>query len=167
MVATDLSPRMARLARDRDLMVALADVLALPFADGAFDVVVANAMLYHVPDLDRGLGEIARVLGAEGRLIATTFAHDHLAEVWKVLHGPGVDLSFGAEDGAKVLGRHFHHVQERRGGGTVTFPSADELRTYVASTITRSHLAERVPDFDGPFVARSSYAVFVAHDGRG
>jgi SAM-dependent methyltransferase len=166
-VATDLSRRMAGLARGRGLPVALADVQALPFAEGSFDVVVANAMLYHVPDLDRGLAEIARVLEGDGRLVATTFAHDHLAEVWELLHGPGVDLSFSAESGVELLGRHFRHVRERRGGGTVTFPSAAELRTYVGSTITRSHMVDHVPNFDGPFVAHSSFAVFVAHDGRG
>jgi SAM-dependent methyltransferase len=165
-VATDLSPRMAGLARGRDLPVALADVQSLPFRDSAFEAVVANAMLYHVPDLDRGLAEIGRVLAPAGRLVASTFAHDHLAEVWELVDGPGVDLSFNAENGATVLGRHFRSVDVRPGGGAVTFPNADELRTYVASTITRSHLADRVPDFAGPFLAHSSFAVFVASDPR-
>ncbi len=161
-VPTDLSPRMASLARGRGLAPVLADVQALPFPDAAFDAVVANAMLYHVPDLDRGLDEIARVLAPDGRLVATTFAPDHLAEVWELVGGPGVDLSFDAETGAQVLRRHFRSVEARQGGGAVTFPNASELRTYVASTITRSHLAERVPHFEGPFVAHSSFVVFIA-----
>lgn len=165
-VATDLSPRMARLARGRELPVALADVQSLPFRDSAFDAVVANAMLYHVPDLDRGLAEIGRVLAPAGHLVASTFARDHLAEVWELVDGPGVGLSFNAENGATVLGRHFGSVEVRPGGGAVTFPNADELRTYVASTITRSYLADRVPDFAGAFVAHSSFAVFVASDPR-
>ena len=165
-VSTDLSPRMAGLARGRELPVALADVQSLPFRDSAFDAVVANAMLYHVPDLDRGLAEIVRMLAPAGRLVATTFAHDHLAEVWDLVDGPGVGLSFNAENGARVLGTHFGSVEVRPGGGTVTFPNAGELRTYVASTITRSHLADRVPCFAGPFDAHSSFAVFVASDPR-
>jgi hypothetical protein len=32
----------------------------------------------------------------------------------------------------------------------------------VAASIRRSHLADRIPDFDGPISARSSQAVFVA-----
>jgi hypothetical protein len=35
-------------------------------------------------------------------------------------------------------------------------------RAYIASTITRRHLAARLPAFDGPLVARCSTAVFVA-----
>ena len=165
-VASDLSWRMVSLARDRGVTALLADAQALPFPDLAFDAVIANAMLYHVPDLDRGLGEIARVLARSGRLVATTFGETHLAEVWALVDGPGVDLSFQAENALEVLRRHFGAIDARLGGGTVTFPNADELRTYVASTITRSSLAARVPDFDGPFVAHSAFAVFIATEPR-
>src|SRR5581483_142412 len=67
-VAVDLSPRMVELARARGVDARVADVQSLPFADGRFDCVTANWMLYHVPDLDRGLAEIARVLAPGGRL---------------------------------------------------------------------------------------------------
>jgi len=53
-------------------------------------------------------------------------------------------------------------VELRRVTRTVTFPDADEVRTYVASTITRGAHADRLPAFEGPFVARGDYAVFVA-----
>ncbi len=42
------------------------DVQSLPFADAGFDCVIASWMLYHVPDLDLGVSEIARVLRAGG-----------------------------------------------------------------------------------------------------
>jgi len=35
-------------------------------------------------------------------------------------------------------------------------------KTYVAATITRAHLADRVPDVNKPFQARTSHVVFVA-----
>ena len=43
------------------------DAQELPFDDGAFDVVVANHMLYHVPDPTRAAAEFARVLDAQRR----------------------------------------------------------------------------------------------------
>jgi ubiquinone/menaquinone biosynthesis C-methylase UbiE len=161
-VATDRSARMARLARGRELTVLVADASASPFRDRSFDAAVANAMLYHVPDLDRAVGELARVLRDDGRLVATTFGRGHLREVWDLVGGPDVGLSFRAENGADVLRRSFANVEHRRASGLVTFPNAREIRTYVASTITRSHLADRVPELDGPFAARSDFAVFVA-----
>ena len=44
------------------------DAQELPFADEAFDVVVANHMLYHVPDPARAAAEFARVLTSDGAL---------------------------------------------------------------------------------------------------
>ena len=61
-IALDVSERMVELARGRGVDARVGDVQALPFADASFDTVVAAWMLYHVPDLDRGLAEIARVL---------------------------------------------------------------------------------------------------------
>src|SRR5207247_10358646 len=55
-IAADLSPRMVELARDRGVDARLGDVQELEFEDGSFDCAVAAWMLYHVPDLDRGLG---------------------------------------------------------------------------------------------------------------
>src|SRR5436190_4598833 len=71
-VAIDLSPRMVQLARERGLDARIGDVQELAFADGEFDAVIAAWMLYHVPDLDRGLSEIQRVLRPVGRLVAAT-----------------------------------------------------------------------------------------------
>jgi ubiquinone/menaquinone biosynthesis C-methylase UbiE len=66
--AVDLSPRMVELARERGVPAIVADVQELPFGDDAFDCAAALWVLHHVPDLDRGLGELARVLGPGGRL---------------------------------------------------------------------------------------------------
>lgn len=161
-IATDLSLRMAALAAGRGLPVVLADAARLPFPDGAFDVVVANAMLYHLPDLVAGVRELARLVADDGRMVATTFGHDHLREVWDLVGGPGVDLSFHRGNGAEILGSAFDHVETRAGRGRITFPDLEEVRTYVAATLTRSHLADRVPAGDRPFVAGSDFAVFVA-----
>ena len=48
-----------------------ADVQKLPFADGFFDGAVAFSILEHLkrPELERALGELARVLGRGGRLL--------------------------------------------------------------------------------------------------
>ena len=80
-VATDLSPHMVSLACDRGVDAHIADVQDLPFEDGEFDVAVAAWMLYHVPDLDRGVAELARVLRSGGRLVAVTNSRFHLLEL--------------------------------------------------------------------------------------
>ena len=80
-VGTDLSPGAARraaveaVARGLDVPVAAADVRALPFADGSFDVVLSAdnsfAHLLGDADLAAALGSVRRVLRDGGLLVVT------------------------------------------------------------------------------------------------
>lgn len=92
--ATDLSSRMTTLLLERELPVARVDARRLPFADDGFDAVLANAMLYHLPDPAVAAREFARVLRSGGPLVATTFGADHLREVWNLVGDVAVQHSF-------------------------------------------------------------------------
>ena len=81
-VGLDLTFRMVQLASRRpsaapaphrrvDLITG--DMLALPFPDASFDVVTTGYGLRNVPDLDRALLEIGRVLAPGGRLLSLDF----------------------------------------------------------------------------------------------
>ena len=64
---TDLSTGMLSEARNRigeleTFSYASCDAQSLPFPDERFDVIVANHMLYHVPDKARALAEMRRTL---------------------------------------------------------------------------------------------------------
>src|SRR5918911_5555528 len=87
-VAVDISPRMVELARGRGVDARVGDAQELPFAPGEFDCAVAAWMLYHIPDPDRALAELARVLERGGRLVAVTNAPDHLRELRALLGLP-------------------------------------------------------------------------------
>jgi SAM-dependent methyltransferase len=163
-VAIDLSPRMVELARERDIDARVGDVQELPFGNGEFGCAVANWMLYHVPDIDRGLAEIARVLRPGGRLVAATNGRRHLEELWRLV---GRDKStegrhFFSEDGEEHLQRHFVHVSRTDLESAVTFPDAEAVRGYVASSIAHKYLADRVPELPAPLVATRRSTVFVA-----
>ncbi len=47
------------------------DALDLPFADGTFDCVIASEILEHVPEDDRAIAELVRVLKPGGALAIT------------------------------------------------------------------------------------------------
>jgi SAM-dependent methyltransferase len=66
---------------------AIADGLALPFVDAAFDVVVAYNVLQVVDDLDLALSEVARVLVPGGHLCAC-IAHP-VTDLGEVSEDPG------------------------------------------------------------------------------
>jgi SAM-dependent methyltransferase len=163
-VAVDISLRMVELARGRGLDAHVGDVQDLPFRDGEFDCAVAAWMLFHVPDLDRGVRELARVLRPGGRLVAATNGAHHLEELWSLVGEPGVPagLSFRRETGSAVLEPHFARVERRDVDGWITFPDAEAVTSYIASSIVRGHLADRVPELDEPLRAGRRASVFVA-----
>src|SRR5206468_935801 len=84
---SDFSPGMAQEARRNLQTVAqparylVCDAQALPFAAGHFDAVIANHMLYHVPDRARAFAAIRRVLRPGGTFYAATNGPAHLREL--------------------------------------------------------------------------------------
>lgn len=161
-VATDLSPRMVEVARDRGLDARVADVQELPFPDGAFDCAVANAMLYHVADLDRALSELARVLEPGGSLVAVTIGGEHLAEVWRLVRYRQPERPFSRENGAEQLARHFRAVERQDVDAVLVFPDRDAVHRYVDSTIFSAEVPRPLPEVEGPFRAGVRTTVFVA-----
>jgi SAM-dependent methyltransferase len=162
-VATDLSPRMVELARARGVDAQLADVQELPFADGEFDVALAAWMLYHVPDLDRAISELARVLRPGGRLIAVTNSRFHLMELRDLVGSGASTLSFARETGEELLAPHFAHIRREDIDGHLEFADRAEVEDYVRASISMSPFVENLPAaVDEPFRARRANSIFIA-----
>ena len=77
--ATDASAEMVLEAkRDNQsakLHFSVQDMFRLPYADKSFDVVIVSNALHIVPQPEKALAEIRRVLKDDGVLIAPTFTH--------------------------------------------------------------------------------------------
>ena len=124
--------------------VDVADAIALPFEDGAFDLAFANHMLYHLPDPGRAAAELRRVVRPGGRLVAATNGDGHLAEVvvllgelaaaWPDLRVDTPErLSFRLENGADVLGGAFVDVARHDHPAVLRVDDATALARYLAS----------------------------------
>jgi SAM-dependent methyltransferase len=155
---------MVELARARGVDALVADVQQIPFRDAEFDAVVAAWMLYHVPDLERGLSEVARVLRPGGALVAVTNGARDLHEVWDLV---GRDLgprlaTFRTENGATYLERHFESVRRVDLVGSVTFPDADAIRRYVGSSALGRDHVDCILGSVPPLVATKVVGVFIA-----
>jgi SAM-dependent methyltransferase len=157
----DISPRMVELARARGIDARVGDVQELPFADGSFDTSVAAWMLYHVPDIDRGISELARVLCPGGKLVAVTNSVHHLRELRDLIHYPtGREELFNRENGEQFLRRHFPQVERHDADGTVTVRERAKLVAYRDSMqVDVGPVPEDVPM---PFVIHRRTSVFVA-----
>ena len=77
--ATDASAEMIAEAkrdnRSAKLHFSVQDMFRLPYADQSFDVVIVSNALHIVPQPEKALQEIKRVLKDDGVLIAPTFTH--------------------------------------------------------------------------------------------
>jgi SAM-dependent methyltransferase len=162
LVAVDLAPRMVELARERDVDARVADVQALPFADGEFSCAISNWMLYHVPDLDAAVRELARVLRPGGRLVAATLGEENLADLWRLVDYPRPTRPFTAENGAEVLGPYFSQVERRDVEAALVFPDRAAVQRYVDSSFFAAAVEKPVPEIPEPFRVRTVQAVFVA-----
>ena len=77
--ATDASPEMILEAkrdnRSAKLHFSVQDMFCLPYANQSFDAVIVSNALHIVPQPEKALAEIRRVLKDDGVLIAPTFTH--------------------------------------------------------------------------------------------
>ena len=92
MLATDYSEGMIAEAKKgacpNNLCFEVADALSLPYADASFDAVVIVNALHLLPEPERALREMARVLRPDGVLIAPNFVKQReslLTRSWEAL----------------------------------------------------------------------------------
>ncbi len=152
LIAGDLSPGMIRSqlgsAVARGVHLVNLDAQALPFPAASFDVVLANHMLYHVPDVDVALSEIRRVLRPAGLLLAATNSAQNMPELGTLsrralllltnftgdVEALTIDASnFCLENGLQILSRHFFAAARYDLPSTLVFPEAEPVLAYLES----------------------------------
>ncbi len=151
---TDFSPGMVDAARvalgaqprtgQPAFAFQVADVQALPFEPDSFDVVIANHMLYHVPDIAAALREFDRVLRDGGRLYASTVGRGHLQGITDLVRrfDPAIPYDtggpaarFGLENGAAILGQAFGDIRLYIYEDALDVTDAALLTAYVGSML--------------------------------
>lgn len=125
-VACDLSPAMARQLRGAALA---ADDEALPFADGAFDLVVSGLSLHWVNDLPGSLVQIRRSLRPDGLFLGALLGGDTLIELRHAL----VEAESEIEGGVSPRVSPFLDVRE---GGALLQRAGFALPVVDSDTIT-------------------------------
>jgi SAM-dependent methyltransferase len=172
------------------------DASDLPFDDASFDLVFANHMLYHVPDIARTVAELRRVLKHDGWLYAATNGSQHL----EVLRVPmrdlaslapelGVDgtvpLRFDLETGGDFLRASFAEVERLDQFDELLVTELEPLMAYLWSVVhlpesTTPDLEQRIRRWDaatrerfakvletGPVRVGRAAGYFVAHGRAG
>jgi SAM-dependent methyltransferase len=180
---SDSSPGMLEKARknlsnrDRAFAFRVVDAQSIPFGDECFDAVVANHMLYHVPDLDKALSELRRVLKPGGRFYASTIGWSHMQGLRELVRefDPAVEpgrpsqvISFALDNGRERLAPYFSGIDIHRYQDDLHITRAEPLVAYVRSMSTlQSSRIEGDPAAFARFVEAkivSQGAIHVAKD---
>jgi SAM-dependent methyltransferase len=162
---SDFSTGMLEVARQnlsshRQFLYKVIDAQSIPIEDGYFDAVIANHMLYHIPNRLAALAEIRRVLKPAGRLYASTCGDQHLIElaglVGRFNHEVsswGMDTnSFTLENGIAQLSSFFTEIKLYHYENCLEVTEAAPLVDYILSGRPRIQ-PERQSEFK-EFVAR-------------
>ena len=112
----------------------IVDAQSIPFETARFDTVIANNMLYHVPDRQRALQILHRILKLDGRFYASTFGQASFSAMRRLINCDNTNLwaeplGFSLENGAEQLSPWFAHVE--------LYPLEDTLALISRSTFTK------------------------------
>ncbi len=114
------------------------DIQDIPFADHTFDVVIGNMMLYHVPDLQKGLREAARVLKTDGTFYCATYGEHGMMEYIRSLFADyqvqhHVNDQFTLQNGETKLKTVFSDVQKLLYEDSLEVTDVEDMVDYICS----------------------------------
>ena len=136
----------ANLGERAGLEYRVIDIMKIPFDDETFDVVIANMMLYHVPDIARGLSEVRRVLKKGGAFYCATFGEHGIIEfLSKALNAYGVEdnvnKNFTLQNGKEILAPFFSDVVRLNYEDSLAVTNLDDLIEYIYSLSSMTSLS--------------------------
>jgi ubiquinone/menaquinone biosynthesis C-methylase UbiE len=154
-ILTDMSGGMLRETRGHLAQRGLAfdymqaDAQSIPFRDESFDAVIANHMLYHVPDIPRALDEVRRVLKPSGFCYAATMGlanmremDDLAARFFSFPRMSAAAVKFGLENGEGYMRHAFSEVTLERYPDSLAITEAAPLMDYICSMRVRDRITD-------------------------
>ena len=131
------------------------DIQNIPFEEGSFDMVMANHMLYHVPNLEKALMEVKRVLKDGGKFYAALNGVEHMLELKQLikkisaLYPPNIimdlnNISITLESGEKMLGKYFNKVEVLPFNSEIVVDKAEPIMAYIMSLTALQELENMI-----------------------
>lgn len=150
LILSDFSKGMLSKAKDTlkeysGIEYAVADIQNIPYADQSFDVVIANMMLYHVPDIPRALSEVRRVLREGGTFCCATYGENGIMEYLAGLFqefgvAEKANHTFTLQNGKKQLQAYFDAVERYDYEDSLEVTDVNDLADYIFSLTGMSTL---------------------------
>ena len=114
------------------------DIRDIPFENDSFDVVIANMMLYHVPDLPRGLREVRRILKDDGTFYCATYGENGMMAYIRSLFRDDqvrnqVNRNFTLQNGGEKLRPFFSDIRKDLYEDALEVTDVEDMVDYIFS----------------------------------
>ena len=150
LLLTDFSAGMLETTKEnlsdhKNIEYAVVDIQRIPYADHSFDAVIANMMLYHVPDLHKGLSEVRRVLKPGGTFYCATYGETSIAQYLCTLLEDfdlvaKLNKNFTLQNGTAALQQHFTSVQRLDRDDALAVTDIEDIVDYLYSLTSMTNL---------------------------
>lgn len=152
LILSDFSQGMLDAARARvgehdGLSYQTINIMEIPYETGSMDMVIANMMLYHVPDIDKALAEVRRVLKPGGVFYCATYGENSIM-TWlnDIFSGFDIDIhmntAFTLQNGGEMLECHFENVYRDDYPDAFEITNTVDLVNYVLSMTSMANLSK-------------------------
>ena len=152
LILSDFSEGMVETARENignhdNVKYRVLDIQDIPYENETFDIVIANMMLYHVPDIDKGLAEVRRVLKRGGHFYCATYGEHGIIEyLSNILSAYGVEdninKNFTLQNGYEILSKMFSKVEKLEYIDSLAVTNVDDMVDYIYSLSSMTSLNE-------------------------
>lgn len=155
----------------------LIDIQKIPYEEETFDIVIANMMLYHVPDIKKGLAEVRRVLKSGGNFYCATYGEHGIVEyLSRILSAydieDNVNKNFTLQNGKEILYESFSEVKRLDYADSLAVTDMDDMVEYIYSlsgmtslnNVSKQRIKEILMDnmVNGVLNVPKEYGMFIA-----
>lgn len=163
----------------KNVHIRMLDIQNANIKGGSIDFVIANSMLYHVPDIDKAVRDVHRILKDNGIFYASTFGKSVYSYLQKHISNISRDISlakevtFTLQNGGDYINKYFSDVKINRYHNSLKIKDTNDLVDYIYSMTSIVGLKEEhrediynyfeaLKDDNGNIVVETEYGVFVS-----
>lgn len=149
---TDLSENMVHATKNtlgdqNNISYAVVNIEEIPYNNNCFDQVIANMMLYHVPDLNRGLSEVNRVLKKDGYFYCATYGENGIIPfIADLLKDYGItdttNKNFTLQNGNRILKKYFSEIRWLDYEDSLAVTDINDILDYICSLSDMTSIAK-------------------------
>lgn len=153
-VLSDFSEGMCKIVKEKhkehkNIQIKRIDIQDIPYKDNTFDIVIANHMLYHVPNVDKAIEEVYRVLKKDGIFYASTlgtngfqkYLNQRFREFDSSMDYFNIEnWSFTLKNGKEVLSKQFKKIEMYEYEDSIEVDDENELIEWIFSSIVMQNL---------------------------